>query len=270
MLGHGRAQRIENRIERLGAEIIDPFERRRRREQAEVVGAFRQQAVDEGGIDAFGREHRVGDALRRILVEIEAGGAERQIEIGHDRSRSRSRAIAQAILCDTVDAPTPPLAPTTARMRPTGLASGAENSPQTSAHDVERPDRRDQIIADAAADEFAVEQDVVVTADDDHAGPRVADLGEGIEAREDVGGTLFEFQDDHVRRRRGAIRLARGGHAAHLDFQMRLGQPPVFPGRLDRGRGFNGFAESLDRDPRGGRDVLVARRRVRRGVSARE
>ena len=42
----------------------------------------------------------------------------------------RSRAIAQPMLCATVEAPTPPLAPTTAMMRPTGLASGAENSPQ--------------------------------------------------------------------------------------------------------------------------------------------
>ena len=43
----------------------------------------------------------------------------------------RSRASENAILWATVEAPTPPLAPTTATMRPTGLASGAENSPHT-------------------------------------------------------------------------------------------------------------------------------------------
>ena len=37
----------------------------------------------------------------------------------------------KATLCAIVEAPTPPLAPTTAMMRPTGLASGAENKPQT-------------------------------------------------------------------------------------------------------------------------------------------
>ena len=37
----------------------------------------------------------------------------------------------KAILCATVEAPTPPLAPTTAMIRPTGLASGAENRPHT-------------------------------------------------------------------------------------------------------------------------------------------
>ena len=80
--GHRRAQRVEDRIEGVGAEIVDPLQRRRRRQQAEMVGAFRQQAVDEGGIDAVGREHRVGDALRRILVVVEPGGAEGEVEIG--------------------------------------------------------------------------------------------------------------------------------------------------------------------------------------------
>ena len=45
-------------------------------------------------------------------------------------SSDRSRATAQAMLWATVDAPTPPLEPTTAITRPTGFASGAENSPQ--------------------------------------------------------------------------------------------------------------------------------------------
>ena len=71
-------------VEGVGAEIVDPLQRRRRRQQAEMVGAFRQQAVDEGGIDAIGREHRVRDALRRILVVVEAGGAEGEVEIGDD------------------------------------------------------------------------------------------------------------------------------------------------------------------------------------------
>jgi len=39
--------------------------------------------------------------------------------------------MANAILWAIVEAPTPPLAPTTAMMRPTGLASGAEKRPHT-------------------------------------------------------------------------------------------------------------------------------------------
>ena len=42
-------------------------------------------------------------------------------------SSARSRAIDQARLCATVEAPTPPLAPMTAIMRPTVTASVAWN-----------------------------------------------------------------------------------------------------------------------------------------------
>ena len=60
-------------------------------------------------------------------------------------SSARSRAIAQATLCATVDAPTPPLAPTTAMIRPTAMASDAENRPQierTTSSGVDRSDAR--------------------------------------------------------------------------------------------------------------------------------
>ena len=132
------------------------------------------------------------------------------------------------------------------------------------AHDVERADRRDQVVADAAAHQLAIEQHVVVPADHDHAGAGIADFGERIEAGQDVLGARFEFQHDDVRRRRRAIGFGRRRHAAHLDFQMRLAEPAVFAGRLHGGRGFHGFAEGLDRDPRRRRDMLVARRQIGR------
>ncbi len=47
-----------------------------------MVGAFRQQAVEKRGIDPVGREHRIRDALRRVLIVVEAGGAESEVEIG--------------------------------------------------------------------------------------------------------------------------------------------------------------------------------------------
>ncbi len=76
---------FEDRIEGVGAEIVDPIERRRCGQQAQMIGALRQQTVDEGAVDAVGREHRIGDALRRVLIVIEAGGAEGQVEIGYHR-----------------------------------------------------------------------------------------------------------------------------------------------------------------------------------------
>ena len=50
-----------------------------------MVGAFRQQPVDERRVDAVGRKYRLGDALRRILIVVETGGAEGEIEVGDDR-----------------------------------------------------------------------------------------------------------------------------------------------------------------------------------------
>ena len=93
-----------------------------------MVGAFRQQTVDKGGIDAVRRENGIRDALGRILVVVEAGGAPKaRSRSATTESSARSRAIAQATLWAMVEAPTPPLAPTMAMMRPTALASGAEN-----------------------------------------------------------------------------------------------------------------------------------------------
>src|SRR5207237_5571976 len=52
---HGRAQHVEDRIECFGAEVIDPVERRRRSEQAQVIGAFGEQPVNKRS-----EERRVG------------------------------------------------------------------------------------------------------------------------------------------------------------------------------------------------------------------
>ena len=86
----------------------------------------------------------------------------------------------------------------------------------------------------------------------------VANLGELIEAGEDVLAAAFGFEHDDVRRRRALIGFDGGGEAAHLDAQMRLGHAPILAGRLDRGGGLHGLAERLHRDARRRRDVLVA------------
>ena len=53
------------------------------------------------------------------------------------------------------------------------------------------------------------------------------------------------------------IGLDRRGDAAHLDLQMRLAQPPILAGGLDRRGGLDGFAEGLHRYARRRRDVLA-------------
>ena len=149
-----------------------------------MVGALGQQAVDEGGVDAVRRHHRVGDALRRVLVEVEPGGAERQVEIGDDgievhvaRDRPgdvvRDRGGADAALgADDRERASDRL--------------GVERMEQAGdrADEVDRADRRDQIVADAAPHHLAIEHDVVEVADRDHARAGVADFSQHIEAAE--------------------------------------------------------------------------------------
>ena len=176
-------------------------------------------------------------------------------------SSARSRAIAQATLWAMVDAPTPPLAPTMAMIRPTALASGAENRLQIERTTSSALTGAMHVVADAAAHQFAIQRDVVDAADHDDAGSGIADGGELIEAGQDVGAALG-LQDDHVRRRRGAIGLDGGRHAAHLDLEMGLAEAAVFAGRLHGGGGFHRLAEGLHRHARRRRDVIVRRRRA--------
>ena len=183
---HGRAQHVEDRVERLGAEIIDPVERRGRGEQAQVVGALREQAVDEGGVDAVRRHHGVGDALRRVLVEVEAGGAERQVEIGdHGIEVHVARDRPGDVVRDRRGADAA-LGADDRERAPDRLGVGRVEQAGNRADEIDRADRRDQIVADAAPHHLAIEHDVVEMADRDHARAGVADLGEHIEAGEQL------------------------------------------------------------------------------------
>ena len=79
-------------------------------------------------------------------------------------------------------------------MRPTGLASGAENSPQIARTTSMRADRRDQIVADAAPDHLAIQLHIVDTADDDDARARIAHFGELVEPGQDIFAAALRFR----------------------------------------------------------------------------
>ena len=128
------------------------------------------------------------------------------------------------------------------------------------AHHVDRADWRDDIVADAAPHQLAVQHDVVDAADHDDAGAGVAHGGELVEAREDIVAG-FGFQDDHVRRRRRAIGFDGGCHAAHLDLEVSLAETAILARRLHGSRGFDRLAKCLDRHSRRRRDVIVGGRR---------
>jgi hypothetical protein len=136
-----------------------------------------------------------------------------------------------------------------------GIRRGEQPANRT--HDVDGSDGRDQVVADAAPRQFAIQRDVVDAADHDHARAGVADFSQLIEPGKNFIGAVFRLDEDDVRRRRTAIGLDRGGAAAHLDFDMRLGQPAVLASRLNGRGGFHRLAEGLHRHARRRCNMLV-------------
>ena len=113
-------------------------------------------------------------------------------------------------------------------------------------------DRRDQILADAALQQLAIEHHVVDVADDDHLRARVAVLGQLVELGQDLVARQAALDDDQVRRRVLLIVRDRRLDAAHVHADVRLGQPAILGGDLhDLGRRAV-LAERLDRDARNG------------------
>ena len=155
------------------------------------------------------------------------------------------------------EAPTPALGADHREDLADRLGIGRAEQRAHRAHDVDRRHRRDHVVADAAADQLAIEHDVVVPADHDDAGPGVADIRELVEAGEDAGATILRFENHHVRGRRGAVGFERRGDAAHLQAQMNFRQPAVLAGSLDGRGSLRGLAERLHRHPRRRRNELV-------------
>ena len=257
---HGRAKRIEDRIEGVGAEIVDPLERCRRRQQAEVVGAFRQQTVYECGIDAIGREHRVGDPLRRVLIVVETGGPEREVEIGDDGVECEIPRDRPGDIVRDGGRPDAALGPDDGDDAADGLCLRRGEQAANRAYHVECVDRRDHVVADAAPHQFAIERDIIDTADHHDAGSGIADRRQLVEPGQDIA-AAFGFQDDHIRGRRRTVGLDGGSHAAHLNLEMGLAEAAVFAGRLHGRSGLDRLAKRLYRHPRRRRDVIVGVRR---------
>ncbi|OIQ67180.1 hypothetical protein GALL_512450 [mine drainage metagenome] len=198
--------------------------------------------------------------MRGILIIVEAGGAERKIEIGHHRIQRkiardgpghvvRDRGCANSTLCadDGDDAAD-------------GLCFRRGKQPADRAHHVKGIDGRDHIVADAATHQFAIKRDVIDATDHDDARSRIAHGCELIEAGEDVV-AAFGLENDDIRRRRAAIGFDGGRHAAHLNLEVGLTEASILPRRLHRRRGLHGLAESLHGHPRGRGDVIVHGRR---------
>ena len=172
-----------------------------------MIGALREQPVDEGIIDAIGRKYRLGNSLRRVLVEIKAGSPEREIEISHDRVELQ---VARDGKGDVVSDGGGAHAAFGSNDRDdTADRLGVRRRKQTAhgTHYLERADRRYQIIADTAPHQFAIEPDIVHTPNDDDPRSGVTDRCQLIEAAEDILVAAFGFENNDIRRRRALDKL---------------------------------------------------------------
>jgi hypothetical protein len=109
--------------------------------------------------------------------------------------------MANAMLCATVEATDAALGPDHGDDAADRLGVGRREQAAHRAHDLQRADWRDQVIADAAPHQLAIQRDVVHAPDDDDARAGIADLGQLIEAAEDIVAAAFRFQHDDVGRR---------------------------------------------------------------------
>ena len=63
------------------AEIEGPIQHGRGGQEIDMVGGLAHQTIEHGRISLARGTDGIGDAVRRILVEVEAGGAEGQIDV---------------------------------------------------------------------------------------------------------------------------------------------------------------------------------------------
>ena len=174
--GNGGAQDIEQAIERRLVQIAGAVEERRGGQQAELVAALRQQPVDQVGVEAIGAEHRLGDALGRILVEVEAGRAEGNVEIDDNRGKTVIAGDGPRQVVADRRRPNPSLGADDRDGAADGVGTRRPEKLGERGNEVENADRCDEVLADATAHQLAVQHDFVGMADDDDLGAGVAGL----------------------------------------------------------------------------------------------
>ena len=76
------AHDIDDQLASIGRNIVVAVEHDRSGEDREMLRTLRQQTVEQLIIEPFRSRERFRDALHRILIEIEPGRAEGEIEIG--------------------------------------------------------------------------------------------------------------------------------------------------------------------------------------------
>ena len=135
-----------------------------------------EQPIDQHSVDALGGEHRVRHALGGILVVVEPGRAEGEVEIGDDRRHCPSTDGERPceIVRDRSKRRRRPWRPITPISPAERLGAGRAEELRDRAHEIDDVERRHEIFADAARHQLAIKQDVVGAPEHDDLGPGVA------------------------------------------------------------------------------------------------
>src|SRR5262249_13035098 len=151
-----------------------------------MVGALRQQAINERAVRSIRLEDGVGNSLRRILVEVETGGPEGEVEIDDDAVELEiARDRPSYIMCDRRCADAAFRTPNGDDSADCyGFRSGEQAADRP--HHVEGADGPDDVVVDTTAHQLAIRRLIVLAADNDNACPRIAHGRQFVEARENV------------------------------------------------------------------------------------
>ncbi len=83
-VGHVLSDDVYDLIAAVDRNVIVAIEHDGSGEDRQMLGAFGQQAIKQHFVEAIRARQGIGNALHRILIEIEAGRAEGEIEVGND------------------------------------------------------------------------------------------------------------------------------------------------------------------------------------------
>ncbi len=259
----GRTDLAGDLLVGFGGEVVVLVQRGRGGKQAEPLVAADHHPLQQHRIQTVGLVERVGHALQRVLIEVEPGGAESQVEVDHHRVRLHplGEGVGEVVgdgrrARTALDAHEGHLPAGEGRGRV--AVEGGDGADQ-----LQRLQRRGQVFRNAPPHQIAIEGDVVGRPNDDHLGAGIADLRQLIE-QADQHFAGFDALDHHQRGGGLVLIELHGGRQAPGPHHGRGSrQAPIATCLVDQRRGRGFVAEHVDGDAR---DRVLVQRRLGPGL----
>lgn len=179
--GRRAADLLGDLLEGVGRDLVVLVQGGGRGEQRQAVAAADHHPVHQHRVQPVGLAQGVEHALQRILVEVEAGGAERQVQVDHHRGGLHALGHRPGEVVGQGRGPDAALGADEGDLPPDERRGGVGIEAGDRADDLQRALGLGDVLADPAPHQFAIEGDVVGLADDHDLGARVADLGQAVQ-----------------------------------------------------------------------------------------